>query len=53
MFMGITFKGATLGRREGGSNNSPKSLVQTAKRTSVSLHGRQGAGEKGSELAKD
>lgn len=36
-----------------GNNNSPKSLVQTAKRTSVSLHGRHGAGEKGAELAQD
>lgn len=40
-------------QREGEGNNSPKSLVQTAKRTSVSLHGRQGAGEKGTELAQD
>lgn len=40
-------------RRDWGDSNSPKSLVQTARRTSVSLQGRQGAGQEGSELAKD
>lgn len=55
LFVEVLATGATVKRdnKVGGNNNSPKSLVQTAKRTSVSLHGRHGAGEKGAELAQE